>query len=73
MSSLTAPGARAGLAGDSPETRRSTLDPDRGYYGVSPARLRRSYGGTAALSAVVGRKLMQNEECVADDHAFGLS
>jgi hypothetical protein len=27
MSSLTAPGARAGLAGHSPETRRSTPNP----------------------------------------------
>jgi len=27
---------------DSPDTRRSTLDPDRGYYGECPASLRRS-------------------------------
>jgi len=28
-------------AGPSPEPRRSTLDPDRGYYGEAPARVRR--------------------------------
>src|ERR1035437_5157581 len=29
------------LPRDAPETPRSTLDPDRGYYGESPVRLRR--------------------------------
>jgi hypothetical protein len=43
MPSLTAPGARAGLAGDSPETRRSTSDPRsevlRRVSGGAPAGL----------------------------------
>jgi len=44
MRGIGSPATRSYLhspAGDSPETRRSTLDPDRGYYGESPARLRR--------------------------------
>jgi CubicO group peptidase (beta-lactamase class C family) len=33
----------------SPEPRRSTLDPDRGYYGEAPARLRWGYGRERAI------------------------
>ena len=32
--------SRRSLAGHSPDTRRSTLDPDRGYYGEAPASVR---------------------------------
>jgi hypothetical protein len=49
-SSNLASGNRAGRPGPSPEPRRSTLDPDRGYYGEAPARPRRGYGGAAGLS-----------------------
>jgi hypothetical protein len=46
--------SRRSLAGASPETRRSTLDPDRGYYGESPARLWRWSGETGDLTTRVG-------------------
>jgi len=50
-SSIAAPDRPADLTVASPDTRRSTLDPDRGYYGEYPARLRRGYGGAAGESA----------------------
>jgi hypothetical protein len=41
VASAAARASHHNLTGPSPEPRRSTLDPDRGYYGEAPARLRR--------------------------------
>jgi hypothetical protein len=43
-SSSPAPDLPADRTGASPEPRRSTLDPDRGYYGEAPVRVRWGYG-----------------------------
>jgi hypothetical protein len=43
------------LAMYAPEPRRSTLDPDRGYYGEAPARLRWGYGGVSGRLGTLSR------------------
>ena len=42
------------LPGTSPEPRRSTLDPDRGYYGEAPARFRGDSGGASTRQGRAG-------------------
>src|ERR1039458_7608863 len=60
MSSLTAPGARASLAGSSPDPRRSTSDRRsevlRGGSGQAPVGLRRDWRHKSECR-------MENEEC----------
>ena len=62
-SSNAAPDRPAGRAGTSREPRRSTLDPDRGYYGEAPVRLwrdERAVGDATPPKAAKNQKLQLN-------------